>query len=112
MNMKNQVIEHILTEIEDYLWETEARVEGPPDFSNNALRAAIKIFMSVAMDHLYRKMKAENLDLDSAAQQAALMGSTIRQYIKDFLDVDTFELYKTNAKVIDMMEYKKSKEQN
>ena len=109
--MKNLVIEYILTEIEDYLWDIEAREEGPPDLSINALRAAIKIFMSVAMDHLYRKMKAENLDPDSAGEKAALMGSTIRQYIKDFLDVDTFELYKTNAKVIDMMEYKKSKEQ-
>ncbi|HAS91577.1 MAG TPA: hypothetical protein DCS12_04835 [Clostridiales bacterium] len=84
----------ILLEIEQALNEFEYYKGTKPEFTNEALRAATKIFMSVLMDKMFDLQIKEKMTHKSAYEMATVAGEELRRLIKIYTDIDTHELFK------------------
>lgn len=84
----------ILEEIEEALWEFEANVERPTNFTNTGFRAATKIFMTSLMDKMWIKQEREEMSIDERADMAQAARDAVRKLIIDFTDIDMREEYK------------------
>lgn len=93
MKTIGQKISPILGEIEDTLWEYEARNFGAPEFTDDGFRAALKIFMSVLMDKMWRLQGNENMDQKDREMMAQKLGNELRNIVKVYTDVDTYKIY-------------------
>lgn len=83
----------ILSELEQTLWEFEANNPNtPPLYSDNAMKYAAKIFMSVMMDRLYR-VKVNTHSTAEMAVMAGNLGMEIRQMILSYTGVDMHKEY-------------------
>lgn len=94
METIGQKISPILVEIEDTLWEHEARQGGKPEFTIDGLRAAAKIMMAVLMDKMYEMQEKEGMPQKERENMAEAAGKEFRKYIKTYTKIDTHELYK------------------
>jgi len=92
--MIGQKLSPILKEIEEILWEFEATNQGKPNYTIEGFQAATKIFMSVLMDKMFELQTDESLNLKNRLNMAQKAGEDIRQLIKTYTDIDTYELYK------------------
>lgn len=91
-----EAISPILSEVEEALWEHEAMNAGPPMFTDDGMRASIKIFMSVLMDRMWRLQRNENMSMEDRMKMAETLGSEMHKMVKTFTDIDTKELYSTS----------------
>lgn len=92
--MIGQRLSPILEEIEDTLLEIEALGGGKPNFTEEGFRASIKIFMSTVLDKMWELQEKENMDIEIRQQMATKAGESVRQLVKTYCDIDTFDLYK------------------
>lgn len=83
----------ILEEIELALWENECHTDLPPEFTDKAFRSALKIFMSVSMERIYKLQKSEGMPLKDACNMVTSFGNEISGLIKNYIDIDTKTLY-------------------
>jgi recombination DNA repair RAD52 pathway protein len=83
----------ILVEIENALLEFEAFNGSKPNFSDDALRAATKIFSSVLMDKIYDLQETEKMDLKDREYMAFWAGNEIRKLIKNSTGIETHDFY-------------------
>ena len=86
----------ILVEIEHVIIEHEAYNNVKPEYTDEAFRAGIKIFMSVMIDKSYELMERENISLEDSCNMSEAIGQDIRKLIKQYTDIDTHDLYKIN----------------
>jgi len=92
--MIGKKIQPILKEIEDTLWEFEAHSGEKPNFPEESLASATKIFMSVMMDKLYELNIKEEMDLETSSAMAEKCGEDIRKIIKVYTGKDSHDFYK------------------
>lgn len=95
---KNQAIgdqyNEVFEALHDALWEHDADVETPYGFPDEALRNASKIFMTVMMDRLWERIKAENIQMPIAEKMAEDLGREMRELVKKHVLVDVANYYK------------------
>lgn len=84
----------VLVEIENTLWEFESSEQGKPDYPKEAFRAICKIFISAIMDKMWELHEDENIRMVDRENMATSAGEEIRKLVKNFTDIDTFDLYK------------------
>lgn len=83
-----------LSEIEYTLWEFEAADQGPPQFTDDGFRAALKIMMAALMDKMWTLQKSEGIPIEDRARMAQKAGEDMRQLVKTYTDIDAHDLYK------------------
>ena len=91
--MIGEKIGPILSELEGALWEFEAQELGPPEFTDEGMRASIKIFMSVLMDKMWNLQEKEGVSSEIRADMALKAGQEVRELFKKYTDLDTHDLY-------------------
>lgn len=84
----------VLKEIEDALWEFDAAEVGQPNFNDEAIVSASKIFMSVLMDKMWNLQCEEGMDIDDRCSMAKKAGNDLRKLIKVYTGLDSFDFYK------------------
>ena len=84
----------ILTEIENTLWEYEANSGNKPRYEENAVRASVKILMSVLMDKMWELQEEEDMGMEQRMEMSNKAGEEIRQLIKTYTNIDMHEAYK------------------
>lgn len=88
-------ISPVLAEIADSLWEIDAReLQEPYEYADRALADASKIFMSVCMDTFWKLAETEKWSLDERSERVQAMGNALREFIKEYLDIDSHDFYK------------------
>lgn len=83
----------ILVEIESTLWEFEAELSLKPDYPIEALRASIKIFMSVMMDKMWEVQEFDNMEMEDREKMVVNLASDLMKMVKTYTGVNTLELY-------------------
>jgi hypothetical protein len=94
----------VLVEIEEMLWDYEGRdainrVSTPPEFTDDGLRAAAKIFMSVLIDkmwehnHVETRLIASQKEMEQKAHHA---GRDFRKLIKKYTGKDSHDFYRNS----------------
>lgn len=91
--MIGQEISKILSEIECSLWEYEANNGIKPNYTKDGFRAATKIFMSVIMDKMFELQTNEKIPMEYRIKMVKKAGEDVRNLIKTYTDIDTYELY-------------------
>lgn len=84
----------ILVELENALWEHDVKLGVKPEFTDDGLRAAMKIFMSVIMDKMYTLQSHEKIELEDRIKMATKLGDEVRALVKVYTNIDTHDLYK------------------
>lgn len=85
----------ILFEIEQTILEHEVNIGTKPEYTTEAFRASVKIFMSCIMDKMYDLQDIENMSPEDRMNMAQKLGENIRKIVKTYADIDTHTLYKT-----------------
>lgn len=83
----------ILEEIEFALWDFEANESMKPEFTEEGLRASIKIFMSVILDKMWELQEKEGMDKDTRINMAKEVGEKVRNIVKTYTNIDSHDLY-------------------
>jgi hypothetical protein len=83
----------ILEEIEAAIIEFDFYKNTKPNYSDTSIRAAAKIFLSVLMDKMWELQEKENMPQNERLAMAEKCRQQIRQLIKTFCNVDSFEFY-------------------
>lgn len=83
----------ILVEIESTLWDFEAELSLKPDYPIEALRASIKIFMSVMMDKMWEVQEFDNMEMEDREKMVVNLASDLMKMVKTYTGVNTLELY-------------------
>lgn len=86
----------ILLEIEQTLIEFECYNGTQPEYTDEALRAATKIFFSILMDKMFDLQLKEKISHKSACEMATAAGEELRRFIKVYTDIDTLELFNSD----------------
>ncbi len=94
MEKIGQKISPILEYLENYLWEYEATVGEKPEYTEGGFRGAVKVFTSVMMDKIWELQENENLEMDDRVAMVEKCGNDIRNLVKTYTDIDTFNFYK------------------
>lgn len=88
-------ISPILEEIEDTLWEFEYnKPEEKPNFTEDGLRASIKIFMANLLDKMWDRQEKENMPFKDREKQAEYFGKEFRELVLLATGIDPHKLYK------------------
>ena len=85
----------ILEELEMVLLEFNANeFSGKPEFTDEAFRASIYIFMSVFMDKIYNLQEDENIAMEDRLNMVESAGTDLRMLIKKYTNIDTYDFLK------------------
>lgn len=102
--MKPNPYGDILLELETGLWEHDYRVdEGakPYPYTDEQLRACLKIFMSALMWKLWEQMRKDGISVKIGGDTAKKMGEELRSLVLKFTEIDTHKLFKEEGKDVD-----------
>ena len=94
--MYGKQISKVLVEIEEAMWANDC-ISVKPEYTDEALRASIKIFSSVVLDKMFSLMDKEEMDIETRNNMAAKCGEEIRHLVKVYTDIDTRDLYSIQA---------------
>lgn len=93
----------ILTEIETALFENQFYMqelidnnidcESKPNYTYEAFRSGVKIFMDVCLEKIYENDLKNNKTQLEMEQHAEDFGTAIKTLIRDYIDIDTTKLY-------------------
>lgn len=81
----------ILNEIEACIIEHKGI---KPNYDSSALRSASQIFIDVVIDKMFDLQESENMAKEERVAMAEKCGAEIRQLLKTYCNVDSFEFYK------------------
>ena len=89
-----EAIEDIILDLEGAIIEYNSIADAipQPKFSDDTLRAATCIFMTVLMDKMWDLQEDENLDIEDRLNMARKAGQDIRQLIKTYTGIDSHDL--------------------
>jgi len=88
--MLAQSLTPILLEIETILLEAAGRKHN---FSIEAYRAAMFIFMDLTLDQMFNLQQNENMSHEDSCNMAVKCGEELRKFVKTFTDLDSFKMY-------------------
>jgi hypothetical protein len=91
--MLGKKLSPILVEIERTLWNHEAYVKTQVRYTDEALRAGIKIFSSVILDRMYNLQMKENMTLEQKKQMASYLANEINKLVKETTNINIKDLY-------------------
>jgi hypothetical protein len=91
--MIGALISPLLVQMEETLLSYEANVGLRPCYSEDALRAAIKLFASILMDKMWSLQEQEGMSLEDRQNMATKCGEAIRHLVKVYTGIDTHEMY-------------------
>jgi len=83
----------ILIELEEEIIEFEF-FQQKPNYDNDALRTATKIFYHVLLDEMYNLQNSENMPLSDRCNMATFAGNKLRNLIKQCTGKDSYDFYK------------------
>ena len=83
----------VLLELESAFWEREAGRENPSGFTQEALRASSKIFMSILMELMWQDQEKRMLSMDERVEQVEKCGKDIRSLIDKYTGIDSTHMY-------------------
>ena len=86
-----QKLSPVLVEIQDTLLEN---YEIQPHFDLDAFSAILFMFQSAIMDKMYSLQDREEMSMEDRENMAIACGNEIKDLVKKFCDIDTFELFK------------------
>ena len=84
----------ILVEIENAILEFDVNTKLKPEYTIEGFRAALYIFSSVMMDKMWELQTNENIDMNDRSNMAGKFGNDLRELIKVYTNIDTYDLYK------------------
>lgn len=84
----------ILAEIEASIIEFDCYANTKPHYTNDALRAAGKILLSVIMDKMWDMQEEDNMKREYRMEMAQKCGEELRQLFKTYCNVDSHDFYK------------------
>ena len=85
-------ISPVLIQIEESLWIYQAKINGKMNWSTDAFRAAVKIFMTIFMDKMYDAKKDEMSQVEML-DYVENAGNTFNAFIIEHTGINTRELY-------------------
>lgn len=96
--MKNRTLGEklspILAELEGAIWESEFIAPGVrPQYTQEGLRGAIKIFSSALLDAMWDKHEKDGDKQVDRERMALLAGTAIHKLVKNLTNLDTKKLY-------------------
>lgn len=91
--MIGEKLSPVLVEIEETLFEHEVMIGEKPNYTDDGIRAGIKIFMSVMMDKMFDLQDNEDIPMEQRIEMVEKLGKDIRSMVKTYTDIDTHELY-------------------
>lgn len=91
--MLGKKLSPILEEIEVAIIEFDCTQNTKPNYTDAALRAAAKIFISVLMDKMWELQEKKNMPFSEREKMATQCGKDLRQLLKTYTDTDSFEFY-------------------
>lgn len=94
MDSFGKLLTPTLVEIEDALWEFDLARKEKPNYPDEALRASIKIFMSILVDKMWELQCYEKMSMKDKMNMAQKAGEDLRKLIKTYTDIDTHNFYK------------------
>ena len=89
--MIGEKLSEIYEEIEATLYEHHGT---KPNFTDNGVRAACKIFIDAVMDKMWDKQEKGNKSIDDRIKEAEILGYKIRAMVLEHTGIDTHEFYK------------------
>jgi len=90
-----KVLEPILEELHDTLWEFHANYPGVQEkFSDACLAYAAKIFMSVLLDRMWDMQEKENMKQKDREKMAKYFGAKIKDLVFQACNYDLHKFYK------------------
>jgi hypothetical protein len=92
--MIGKQLSEILCEIEETIINSDASESGNPAYTNTGFRAATYIFMHVLMDKMWELQELEDMDPEFREQMSQKCGSDLRNFIKTYTNLDTFDFYR------------------
>lgn len=84
----------VLEKIENTLWSFEVEIGTPPNFTNDGLRAATKIFASCLIDKIWNLQEDENMSMEDRSAMVEKAGNDLKKLVKIYTNIDTTDLYK------------------
>ena len=84
----------ILLELEATIIDFDCHVNIKPCYSEDALRAAGKILISVFMDKMWEMQEVDNMKQEHRMEMAQKYGEDLRQMFKTYCNVDSHDFYK------------------
>ena len=89
-----QKLSPVLSEVESLLLDHAALNGSKPDFTAEAFRAAIYIFSTALQDKVWELQEKESFTMEDRINMVTCLGNSIRNLVKTYTDIDTFDLYK------------------
>lgn len=96
--MIGKELESTLLKIESTINEFDHVVGLPPEYSDDAFRACLKIAMSAIMDKLWVMVQSDGISQEEAGLMAENCGNDFRYFIKIYTNIDTINLYENLLK--------------
>ena len=84
----------ILLEIEAAIIDFDCHVNIKPYYTEDALRAAGKILISVIMDKMWDMQEDDSMSMEYRMEMAQKCGEELRQLFKTYCNVDSHDFYK------------------
>lgn len=91
--MIGQKLSPILEEIEAAIIEFDCYQNTKPNYSDTAIRASSKIFLSVLIDKMWELQEKEKIPQNERVAMAGKCGAELRKLIKTFCNIDSFDFY-------------------
>ena len=94
--MKNTIGEKlspVLAEIEETLWENEAKQIGRPNFPAEGGQGAFKIFSAVIMQGIYKNAEYIGMDIRDKIKMVESFSSDLRKITKKYANIDPRDFY-------------------
>lgn len=92
--MLGKKLSPILCEMEATILDYEIENQQPPEYTDEAFRAASKIFMSALMDKMWQMQQAQNVHFSTRVKMAEKAGNELRKLCRTYTGIDTHQLYK------------------
>lgn len=83
----------ILVDIEKKLWASEEGHSPIPKYTDDAIRASLKILMTILITKMWELQEREELDTEIRESMAERFGRELKHIIKVYTDIDTHKLY-------------------
>ena len=83
----------ILIELEETIWEHDTREPECQNYSQDALRAATKIFMHLAMDHIWQRQEKEDRTMEERCKEVEDFGNSVGKLLLYYTGKDSKTFY-------------------
>lgn len=93
MNNNVQHLTNAVVMVEEAFWKHEFLEPEKPNFPDEAVRAATKIFFTIIMDRIYNLQEDEEMETDIRESMAFAFGNDLRKLIKTYTNLDSHNFY-------------------